>query len=245
MLHRWAQRAQPPQNSLESTESHELWRHDGSNENLPFRTDGTSRVSLVESLREKLLQQPGELGGHDDYDFTLADRPAGFGAAKAAVLLPVIAREEPMLLFTRRTDSLARHSGQVSFPGGRSEASDVSPVETALREAFEETGIAPGFVTIAGYLDRYLTGTGFDIQPVVGVLAEGFSLAPDPREVASVFEVPLAFLLDPANRRRESRQIAGHARRFYAFTYGEHEIWGATAAIIVNLAERLDAISAP
>jgi 8-oxo-dGTP pyrophosphatase MutT (NUDIX family) len=151
----------------------------------------------------------------------------------------VIQRNEPVLLFTRRTESLARHSGQVSFPGGRSEAQDLSPIETALRETFEETGIAPGFVSVAGYLDRYLTGTGFDIQPVVGFVAEGFALAPDTSEVAAMFEVPLAFLLDPANRRRESRMIGGRERRFYAFRYEGHEIWGATAAIIVNLADHL------
>jgi len=154
-----------------------------------------------------------------------------------------VARETPSLLLTRRTETLARHSGQISFPGGRSEVGDLSPVETALRETFEETGIAPGFVAVAGYLDRYLTGTGFDIQPVVGVLAQDFTLKPDPREVAHVFEVPLAFLLDPANRRRESRHIAGRDRRFYAFTYEGHEIWGATAAIIVDLAVRFDGIS--
>jgi 8-oxo-dGTP pyrophosphatase MutT (NUDIX family) len=194
-------------------------------------------------FRARLLQQPPDVTEHDDYDMDPAQRPANFGAVKAAVLLAVIQREEPTLLFTRRTDTLARHSGQVSFPGGRCEASDLTPVETALRETFEETGIAPGFISVAGYLDRYLTGTGFDIQPVVGLLAEGFALAPDPREVAEVFEVPLAFLCDPANRRRESREIAGRQRRFYAFTYKEHEIWGATAAILVNLAERLSGIS--
>jgi 8-oxo-dGTP pyrophosphatase MutT (NUDIX family) len=194
-------------------------------------------------FRARLLQQPPDVTEHDDYDMDPAHRPANFGAVKAAVLLPVIQREEPMLLFTRRTDTLARHSGQVSFPGGRCEAGDLTPVQTALRETFEETGIAPDFITVAGYLDRYLTGTGFDIQPVVGLLAEGFALAPDPREVAEVFEVPLAFLRDPANRRRESREIAGRQRRFYAFTYKEHEIWGATAAILVNLAERLSGIS--
>ena len=197
---------------------------------------------LLEALRTYLLQQLPEVTAHDDYDLDPAHRPPGFGAAKASVLLPVIPRDEPMLLFTRRTESLARHSGQVSFPGGRNEEGDLSPVETALRETFEETGIAPGFVTVAGYLDRYLTGTGFDIQPVVGVLADGFALAPDPREVAEIFEVPLAFLLDPANRRRERREIAGRQRSFYAFTYKEHEIWGATAAIVVNLAQRLSAI---
>ena len=112
-------------------------------------------------------------------------------------------------------------------------------VETALRETFEETGIAPGLVTVAGYLERYVTGTGFDIQPVVGLVADGFALKPDPREVDAVFEVPLGFLLDPANLRHEAREIAGRERRFFAFSYDGHEIWGATAAIIVNLAERL------
>ena len=96
---------------------------------------------------------------------------------------------------------------------------------------------------MAGYLDRYLTGTGFDIQPVVGLLRQGFTLSPDPREVAEIFEVPLAFLCDPANRRRENREIAGQQRNFYAFTYQDREIWGATAAIAVNLAQRLSDIT--
>ena len=200
---------------------------------------------VAEQLRARLAQQPPELTAHDDYDHQLA--LAGPGLVKAAVLLPVILREPSLggstLLFTRRTDTLARHSGQVSFPGGRSEAADPSLVETALRETFEETGIAPGFVTVAGYLGRYLTGTGFDIQPVVGLLTDGFSLSPDPREVAEIFEVPLAFLCDPANRRRESRQMGERRRDFYAFTYGKHEIWGATAAIAVDLAQRLNDIS--
>lgn len=200
-------------------------------------------MSLLEALRGRLLQEPPEVREHDDYDLVPELRPAAFAGIKAAVLLPIVVRAEPTLLFTLRTETLARHSGQVSFPGGRSEDADLSPVETALRETLEETGIAAGFITVAGYLDRYLTGTGFDIQPVVGILAEGFALAPAPREVASVFEVPLSFLLDPANRRRETRQIAGRERRFYAFTYHEHEIWGATAAIIVDLAARLDGIS--
>jgi len=181
-------------------------------------------MTLVTQLRPRLLAEPPE------------GPPDGIAAA---VLLPVIARDEPMLLFTRRTQALARHSGQVSFPGGRSEACDISPVETALRETREETGIAPELVTVVGYLDRCRTGTGFDVQPVVGVLKPGFALAPDPREVAEVFEVPLAFLRDPANRRRESRELGGRLRTYHVFTYKEHEIWGATAAIIVGLAARL------
>jgi 8-oxo-dGTP pyrophosphatase MutT (NUDIX family) len=202
---------------------------------------------MLEQLRGRLLQQPPDITEHDDYDMDPAKRPASFGAVKAAVLLALIPRPSseggPALLFTRRTDTLARHSGQVSFPGGRSEARDLSAVETALRETFEETGISPSFITVAGYLDRYLTGTGFDIQPVVGILAEGFALTPDPREVAEIFEVPLAFLCDPANRRRESREMGGRQRSFYAFTYQGHEIWGATAAIVVNLVQRLNAIT--
>jgi len=196
----------------------------------------------MEQLRARLAQQPPELAEHDDYDPQL--RAGLTDPIKAAVLLPVIQRAagEPVLLFTRRTASLARHSGQVSFPGGRREAGDHSAIETALRETFEETGIAPSFVAVAGYLDRYLTGTGFDIQPVVGLVAQGFDLTPDPREVAEVFEVPLDFLCDPANVRRESRDIGGRRRSFYAFRYGEHEIWGATAAIVVSLAQRLNAI---
>ena len=191
----------------------------------------------VERLRTLLPQHAPELTQHDDYDLL---PPRAGSAVKAAVLLPLVLRDEPSLMFTRRTESLARHSGQVSFPGGRSEAHDLSPVETALRETFEETGIASSFVIVAGYLDRYLTGTGFDIQPIVGLLTDGFALAPDPREVAEIFEVPLAFLCEPANRRRESREIAGRKRNFYAFTYQNHEIWGATAAIVVALVKRLN-----
>ena len=196
-------------------------------------------MSLLENLRARLPQGPQEIVLRDDVDMDLAAEPNTAPPLRASVLLPIVFHAEPTLLFTRRTATLARHSGQVSFPGGRSEPHDVSPLQTALRETFEETGIAPGHVRVAGYLDRYLTGTGFDIQPVVGLLDPGFALAPDPREVDEVFEVPLAFLLDPGNRRRESRAIAGRQRRFYAFTYNGHEIWGATDAIIVNFAERM------
>ncbi len=213
-------------------------------------------MSLIEQLRPRLLAEPPERTAHDDYridDRNIDDHArnaaplAVIAAIRAAVLIPVIAHAEPALLFTRRTDRLARHSGQISFPGGRSDPADLSPVETALRETMEEVGIAPGFVTIVGYLERYLTGTGFDIQPVVGVLAEGYALTPNEAEVAEIFEVPLAFLLDPANRRRETRELGGRQRTFYSIRHDGREIWGATAAIIVTLAERLSTndISAP
>jgi len=197
---------------------------------------------LAATLAARLPQVPPESGGHDDYHIDSITPPV-LGGTRAAVLIPVIAATEPVLLFTRRTETLARHSGQVSFPGGRVEPNDASPLATALRETAEETGIAPAHVRVVGYLPRYRTGTGFDIQPVVGLVAEGFTLTPDPREVAEVFEVPLAFLCDPANVRRESREIGGRHRNFYAITYKDHEIWGATAAIVVSLARRLNAIT--
>ena len=132
-------------------------------------------MNLLADLRTRLPQTPQAVALRDDVDMNLSDDASSAPPVKASVLLPIILRREPTLLFTRRTATLARHSGQVSFPGGRSEPHDISPLETALRETFEETGIAPGLVSVAGYLGRHLTGTGFDIQPVVGVLADGFA----------------------------------------------------------------------
>jgi 8-oxo-dGTP pyrophosphatase MutT (NUDIX family) len=200
------------------------------------------------TLRAALSQEPSETIGRDEFalypEMRRADQAAPIAAA---VLIPVIARpspdeDGPSILFTRRTEHLAKHSGQISFPGGRSEASDLSPVETALRETMEETGIAPSFVSIAGFLPRYRTGTGFDILPVVGVVAPGFALLPDTSEVAEIFEVPLAFFLDPANLRDGSRVMAGRARRFHVFEPGGHYIWGITAALLFDFAARLRAV---
>jgi 8-oxo-dGTP pyrophosphatase MutT (NUDIX family) len=191
-------------------------------------------------LRGVLLRTPpGEIG-HDDYDLHPELRPpTQTEAVDAAVLLPIIMDPEPRILFTQRTQHLARHSGQVSFPGGRRDAGDLSPVETALRETMEETGIEPAFVSIAGYLPRYRTGTGFDISPVVGVLSDGFTLTPNPDEVAEAFYAPLAFFLDPANRRLETRVWGGRERSFYVFSPEGRTIWGATAAILVDFTARL------
>ena len=198
------------------------------------------KADPLASLAQVLLKVPPSEIGHDDYDLHPELRPSTqVAAVDAAVLLPIILRQEPTILFTQRTAKLARHSGQVSFPGGRSEASDLSPLETALRETREETGIDSSFVSVAGYLPRYRTGTGFDISPVVGVLAGGFTLSPNPDEVAEAFEAPLAFFLDPANRRQESRVWGGRERSFYVFTPQGRTIWGATAAILVDFATRL------
>lgn len=197
----------------------------------------------LESLRPHLLPEVPQLPlvpTRSDYDLDLSSRPAEpRKLLPAAVLMPIVMRKEPAVLFTRRTPHLARHAGQVSFPGGRVHASDTSLVETALRETREEVGIAAEYISVAGFLGAYETGTGFAIVPVVGVLSEGFSLLPEPGEVDEVFEVPLAFLLDPANCERKSAVWRDKKREFYAFTYGRHYIWGATAAMLVDFGERL------
>ena len=201
------------------------------------------------ALRAALPQSPPDATLRDEYAAFPEMRVSGQAAPiAAAVLIPVIARATPTLLFTRRTEQLARHSGQISFPGGRREPGDFSPAQTALRETMEETGIAPDLVSIAGFLPRYLTGTGFDISPVVGVVSPGFTLAPDAREVAEIFEVELAFFLDSANAKEISRDMAGRTRLVHVFEPQGYYIWGITAALLSDLAARLrtaHAISAP
>lgn len=193
------------------------------------------------SLRARLRQTPPNLPlapRRSDYDLNPHVDRIVQDLVPAAVLLPIVRRSEPTLLFTRRTANLARHAGQVSFPGGRWHTADSSLMETALRETQEETGIAPDKVSVAGFLDPYETGTGFAILPVVGVVDEGFSLRPNPQEVADIFEAPLGFLLDDRNCRTRTGEWRGKTRAFYAFSWHEHDIWGATAAILVNLRER-------
>lgn len=158
----------------------------------------------------------------------------------AAVLFPIILRPgQPTVLLTQRTSHLRDHGGQVSFPGGRVEASDTSPVHTALRETEEEVGMAPERVEVVGFLPEYRTSTGFRVTPVVGFVQPPFTLRPDPFEVAEVFEVPLAFLLDAANHQRHSREWRGSLRHYFAMPYGDYLIWGATAGMIVSLVRRL------
>lgn len=205
--------------------------------------------SGAEALRSRLLSDPPALPlrpTRSDFDLNPLAKPERPRDLKpAAVLVPIVQRKEPTILFTRRTEHLARHAGQVSFPGGRLHSDDRSLVETALRETEEETGIAAHKVAVAGFLDSYETVTGFGILPVVGIVPADIHLEPNPHEVAEAFEVPLAFLLDPQNCRRESRIWKEQAREFHAFDYGPHYIWGATAAILVNLRERLCGEDAP
>ncbi len=159
----------------------------------------------------------------------------------AAVLVPIVDRPGGMtVLLTQRTETLTIHAGQISFPGGRIEPEDRHPEAAALREAEEEVGLAGDRVTLIGRLDVYLTRTGFRITPVVGIVAPPFSLHLDPVEVADAFEVPLGFVLDPANHQRHSRPFKGRQRQFYALPYGDRYIWGATAGMLVNLAQILN-----
>lgn len=158
----------------------------------------------------------------------------------AAVLAPLVDRPEGLtVLLTQRTDHLHHHGGQISFPGGRVEAHDADPVETALRETEEEIGLERRHVEVIGFLDLYQTVTGFLITPVVGFVEPSFQLNPDPFEVADVFEVPLSFILDPHNHERRSIDFKGRERRFYVLPYEDRYIWGATAAMLVGLARRL------
>jgi 8-oxo-dGTP pyrophosphatase MutT (NUDIX family) len=159
----------------------------------------------------------------------------------AAVLVPLVDRPDGLtVLLTRRTAHLDHHAGQISFPGGRIEEADANPVAAALRETQEEIGLEPDRIEVIGRLDGYRTVTNFAVVPVVGLVRPPFELKPDPFEVDEVFEVPFSFVIDPANHQRHFRDSAdGKRRYFYALPYGPYYIWGATAAMLVNLAEAL------
>jgi 8-oxo-dGTP pyrophosphatase MutT (NUDIX family) len=156
----------------------------------------------------------------------------------AAVLVPLVDRPQGFsILLTQRTAHLKRHAGQIAFPGGQVDAGDVDEVATALRETEEEIGLSRDHVEPIGRLDRYITRTGFTVTPVVALVAPPFTLTPDPNEVDEAFEVPLDFILEPKNRQTESYDFQGVTRYFYVFHYDKRNIWGATAGMLVNLAE--------
>jgi 8-oxo-dGTP pyrophosphatase MutT (NUDIX family) len=165
---------------------------------------------------------------------------AGVTATRpAAVLVPVIDRSEPTVLLTKRTPDLTTHAGQISFPGGKIEPDDASPVAGALREAREETGLVPTLIEPIGYLDLYLTFSGFRILPTVARVKPDFTLTLNPGEVTEAFEVPLKFLMTPANYQRKTRDWKGVQREYYEIPFENHYIWGITAGILRNLYERI------
>ncbi len=157
----------------------------------------------------------------------------------AAVLVPIVLGEQLTVMLTERSHDMPSHPGQISFPGGKVEESDVNPEACALREAREEIGVTADFIEPLGYLDSYRTGTGFQISPVVALVRPGFALKVDAREVREVFEVPLAFLMNAANHKKQSREWRGRERWFYAMPYEGRYIWGATAGMIKNMHQRL------
>jgi 8-oxo-dGTP pyrophosphatase MutT (NUDIX family) len=161
-------------------------------------------------------------------------------AMPAAVLVAIVPRAEgAQVLLTRRSTAMRRHAGQVAFPGGRIDPEDDGPVDAALREAEEEIGLDRSLVRPLGFLDVYLTHSGFRILPLVALVVPPFGLVINPEEVDEAFEVPLHFLMEPANHLQESRTREGVTRHFYAMPYGEKNIWGVTAGILRNLHERL------
>ena len=167
-------------------------------------------------------------------DLAVMDAPRA-----AAVLVPIMLRPALTVLFTQRSEDVPSHPGQISFPGGKVEATDADALACALREAYEEIGLPVGHAEPLGYLDSYRTGTGFQITPVVALVKPGFEHVLDPREVRDVFEVPLAFLMDEANHRKDSREWRGRQRSFYAMPYEGRYIWGATAGMLKNMHDRI------
>jgi len=176
---------------------------------------------------------------HGDHALNPDDEP-GPALRKAAVLIGLVAHPTGLtVLLTRRTDHLQHHPGQISFPGGHIEDHDANATAAALRETEEEIGLPTTRINIIGHLPPYITRTGFDITPVVALIAPPFDVIPDPREVAAVFEVPMAFLMDPQNHQRHHITIDGNRRSFHAMRYRDHFIWGATAGMIVQLYHHL------
>lgn len=169
------------------------------------------------------------------------DRDTGPGTP-AAVLIPIVDRPKPGLLLTVRTSTLRHHAGQIAFPGGRIEAGE-SAEQAALREAHEEVGLDPALVRVLGVADPYRTVTGFAVTPVIGLIPPDLALVPSDGEVAELFEVPLAFVIDPANHAQRTLQWEGRQRTYWEIAWQERRIWGVTAGIIVNLSRRMEPVS--
>jgi 8-oxo-dGTP pyrophosphatase MutT (NUDIX family) len=206
----------------------------------PGQFDGSYLTAefVIARLAAALARPPAERprGDHDlNPGFLPTKTPT-----QAAVLVPLILRPDGVqVMLTQRTAHLTDHAGQISFPGGRAEPEDKDSIATALREAQEEVGLPPERVRVLGRLDNYVTSTGYEVAPVVGLIQPPFPVTPDPNEVAEVFEVPLAFLVDPRNHEQHSREFQARKRQFYVLPYQDRYIWGATAGMLVNLATLL------
>jgi 8-oxo-dGTP pyrophosphatase MutT (NUDIX family) len=212
----------------------------------PFTEAGFRALALrgLDAAPSEAIFDPrsGQALGPSDFDLNpefKGDLAAMAPPRPAAVLVPIVLRETLTVLFTQRTQDMPSHPGQISFPGGKLEPGDADALHCALREAHEEIGLTADHVEPLGFLDSYRTGTGFLITPAVGLVRPGFALTLAEREVAEVFEVPLAFLMDEANHRRAQREWRGRQRFFYAMPYGGRYIWGATAGMLRNMHQRL------
>ncbi len=219
------------------------------NEHGAISPEMAAANDFFERVRKRLrldvppaLTDPSAKGirrGDLDLDPTLWERAGVSATRPAAVLVPVVDRAAPTVLLTQRTTELTSHAGQVAFPGGKIDPTDESPVAAALREAKEEIGLLPMLVEPIGYLDLYLTFSGFRILPTVARVKPDFALTLNPREVSEAFEVPLDFLMNTANHQRKTRDWKGIPREYYAMPFGERYIWGITAGILRNLYERV------
>ena len=206
-------------------------RRGGPKADLDAELRDSTALSDLHGMADSLEQR---LSG--DHDLNPGSFPVTV-LTQAAVLVPIIDRPEGLtILLTQRTAHLTDHAGQISFPGGRVEAEDRDATATALRETVEEIGLPPDHVEVLGRLDTYVTGTGYEVVPIVGLISPPFPIVPDPFEVAEVFEVPLAFIIDPANLQRHTTNQKGRTRQFFALPYENRYIWGATAGMLVNLA---------
>ena len=198
----------------------------------------TLAATLREALARGQARSPELIGGD-----VLDEEAVGEGITPAAVLVPIVDRPDPTVILTLRPETMRKHPGQVSFPGGRIDPGDDGPIAAALREAEEEIALDPAAVDVIGLADRYLTVTGFEVTPVVAVVPPDLPLRAQPGEVAAIFEAPLHYILDPAHQQVRTVHWRGRERTYYEIEWGDRRIWGATAAMIVNLGRRLELVS--